>query len=352
MKFKFIKKHKRLLILIIILLALTGILIYNLFTKNKKTNEPNKPNTEQPKDKQEINPFDTESPLNGEMTTKGKAQRKPIGIMVENHPDARPQSGLDKAEIVYEMITEGGITRFLALYAANDVSEIGPIRSARVPFVNFAREYNACYAHVGGSGDALSLIDRTKGFCDLNQFFLGKYFWRDKSRYAPHNVYTTTDKLRSAAASKKYPLSSDYESWGFKDDENNGNRGEAQNITIDFSSISYKVGYTYDKESNFYLRKQGGVIHKDKKTKEQLKAKTVIIQKVSSLRDGEYTLIKHTSTGSATIYMDGKIINGTWKKFAENQRTKFYNESNQEIAFNRGPIWIEIASLGVNVLNK
>jgi flagellar basal body-associated protein FliL len=343
-------KKKKIIIISLILLIVLGVATYLLWPNNNSLGEV--PEKESSNDQIETNPLDTESPLNGEMTTKDKIEQRPVGVMIENHTDSRPQSGLEEAELVYEAITEGGITRFLALYQISDVSEIGPVRSARVPFVNFNNEYKACYSHVGGSAEAISLISSISGFCDLNQFYLGKYYWRDTKRYAPHNVYTTTDKLKTAINYKNYSDSANYTSWGFKDDSKEEERGDSQTITINFSSASYKVDYTYDKKGNVYLRKQAGLAHKDKNSGKQISPKTVIVQHVTSWRDGQYTLMTHTGTGKANIYMDGKLIKGTWKKFKDSDRTKFYDEEDQEMAFNRGPIWIEVATATVTESSK
>lgn len=344
------RKKKIIIILIVLLLIVAGAAAYFLWPREKKLEEvPQKSKNEE---KVETSPFDTESPLNGVMTTNKIAQRRPEAVVIENHPDARPQSGLDKADLVYEAITEGGITRFLAFYVVNDVSEIGPVRSARPYFVKFADEYNAFFAHVGGSGSALSLIDELNDFYDLNQFSLGKYFWRDKKRYAPHNVYTTTDMLREAGESKKWDANAEYEKWSFKDGKSTEDRGNTQKITIDFSSSSYKVDYYYDKEKNEYRRNLVGKEHIDKNSKNQIKTKNVIIQYVESWPKEQGIDIKNDGTEKAVIFMDGEKITGTWKKSGRKKRTMFYDENGNEIAFNRGPIWIEMASANVKITDQ
>jgi hypothetical protein len=102
------------------------------------------------------------APLSGRMVEKEKTTRKPIAVVVENHPDARPQSGLNDAALVFETFAEGGITRFLAVFQENDVANIGPVRSARPYFVEWATSLKALFAHVGGNIDALDLISSKK----------------------------------------------------------------------------------------------------------------------------------------------------------------------------------------------
>jgi hypothetical protein len=340
------KKNRKRLILVTIVstLSVFAIIFYLFYPGNKQIA---KSPDDQIQEQEEENPNNTESPINGIMTTKEKAAFRPVGVMIENHPDARPQSGLAEADLVYEMVTEGGITRFFAVFGSNSPKEMGPVRSARVPFVTFADEYNAFYAHVGGSAEALSLISKTKDFYDLNQFSLGKYFWRDSKRYAPHNVYTTVEKLQEAARSKRYDTNGTIDTWQFKDDEIKENRGQTQSVSIDFSSALYKVTWNYDKGTNSYKRLQAGKVMTDRITSKEIEAKTIIVQKVSSYTQGQYTLMKHIGTGKATVYMDGKIINGTWSKSAQGSRTKFYDENNIELKITRGPIWLEIATNGV-----
>lgn len=351
-------KKKIILILLGIFLGLTivGATAYFLWFNKKPVETPKE---EKPAEKTEVNPFDAESPLNGVMTTKEKAERRPVGVMIENHPEARPQSGLDKAGLVYEGVTEGGITRFLAFFVENDLDELGPIRSARTCFVRTADEYNAFYAHVGGNGDALALIAELDNFFDLNEFSLGKFFWRDKKRYAPHNMYSSTGSLRKAGESKKWNANAEYDKWSFKEDNSKESRGATQKISINFSSASYKVDYYYDLEKNEYKRNLANKEHTDKNSKEQIKAKTVIVQYTQSwvkpqeyAGDGNSTEIKNDGTGKAVIYRDGQKIIGAWKKLSRKQRTKFYDEAGNEVILNRGPIWIEYASNGVTVTDQ
>jgi len=352
------RKKKIIIALIILLLLAAAIVVaFFLWPKEKKLEEvlplPKK------EEKVEANPFDTESSLNGVLTTKEIAMRRPIAVVIENHPDSRPQSGLDKTGLVYEAVTEGGITRFLAFFVENDLQEIGPVRSARTYTVKFADEYNAFYAHVGGNGDALALIKELTSFYDLDEFGLGKFFWRDKKRYAPHNAYSSTDKLREAAKSKKWDINADYDKWLFKDEPKVEERGDGKKITIDFSSASYKVDYYYDKDNNVYKRNLAGKEHVDKNSKQQIKAKTVIIQYAQSWlkpgetpKEGQSTEIKNDGTGKAVIFMDGKKITSTWKKTSRKTRTKFFDENGDEIKFDRGPIWIEMATAGVQVTDN
>lgn len=297
----------------------------------------------------------TPSPLNGVYTTEEKARRRPIGVMIENHQGSRPQSGLDKADLVYETTVESGITRFLAFYVVSDVEEVGPVRSARAFFVDWAKETDSIYVHCGQSIPAADLLESySSSLCVINQFSYGSYFWRDKSRYSPHNLYTTTDKLRTAAQSAGCLTENTYDSWEFKDDPRRGVRPEGQTITIDFSNQYHKVEYSYDPDNNVYLRSLAGKPHKDKDTGVQISPKVVIVQHVerSTYRDREgfsRHRITTVGTGDAQVFMDGKKIEGTWKRGGLSDRARFYDSSGKEITFTRGQIWIEVVSSGMEV---
>lgn len=294
---------------------------------------------------------DTPCPLDGVMTTKERAERRPLGIMVENAPEARPQSGLDKASFIFETPSEGGITRFLVFYVENDASEVGPVRSARTYFVDWADEVRAIYGHCGGSAVATDALASDKYVCDINQFTYGSYFWRDNSRFAPHNLYTTTDKVRAAASSAKCSQKADYKGYQFKDDAKEEERGTAQTITVNFSSAIFQVVYNYDPEKNVYLRSIAGKPHNDKVTGAQLAPKSMVVMhadRITSPSDGtQQSHAVTTGTGAAEIYMDGKKITGTWKRASISDRTIFYDEVSKEVVFDRGQIWISVLPPGM-----
>ncbi len=148
------------------------------------------------------------SPLTGELIAQEGDAAKPVtAIMLENSPDARPQSGLKDAEIVYEAIAEGGVTRFLAVYQQHKPQLIGPVRSVRMYYVHWLTPYDASVAHIGGSAAALQLV-RNGSYRDIDQFFNAGSYWRANDRYAPHNVYTSFEKLDALNASKGYASSS------------------------------------------------------------------------------------------------------------------------------------------------
>lgn len=320
-------------------------------------------------------------PLNGAMKSK-KAKdawekRLPLAVMIENHTESRPQSGLSYADIVYEAVAEGGITRFMAVYlcALPDV-QVGPVRSARTYYLDWLSEYNdPLYAHVGGANtpgpaDALGQIIKY-GINDLNQFGIGfPTFWRDYERLGrsvatEHTMYSTTQKLWDVATKRswvnddKTNWEKGFISWKFKDDLKNvtATLPLATNINVDFwqSYNDYSVAWVYDATCSCYKRSNGGSPHTDLDNKQQLSAKNIVVQfeKQSNANDGyennAHLLYGTTGTGKALIFQDGKVIEGKWIKPTRLARTKYVDSKGAEINFNKGVIWIQTVPEGAKV---
>ncbi|MFA5070638.1 MAG: DUF3048 domain-containing protein [Patescibacteria group bacterium] len=281
--------------------------------------------------------------IDGVYDVRENRQLYPVAVMIENLVTVRPQAGLENANLVYEALAEGGITRFMAVYnLTSSIAKIGPVRSARPYFLDWVKEYNALYGHVGGSPLAMSLISTYDVF-NLDQFYDSRYFWRDKKIAAPHNVFTSSDLLIFALRDKKAPAEGNYEGYQFKEEAALGSRPtEQRNIAIDYSSFSYKVEYTYDREKNVYLRAQGGEPFVNQKN-EQMAAKNVVVQyvKTSVIEEGRLSMVT-IGEGQAVIFQDGKATAATWKKEGRNQRTLFYDETGKEIEFNAGQTWIQV----------
>jgi len=290
--------------------------------------------------------------IDGMYVPEDQSNYFPVAVMIENMVSSRPPSYLSKANVVYEALVEGGITRFMAIFAGQMVAipEMGPVRSARPYYLDWALEYGALYVHVGGSPQAFADI-RTHEVFDLNQFYNAQYFWRSDDRSAPHNLYTSGEKMAFALRDLEAEAEGSYTPWKFKKDEVVAQRiTEKKSITIDFSSVSYKVEYKYNSTENDYVRYQAGQIHRDKpvgeggdEDGEEIRAKNVIVQKVkTSLLDEERLTMETVGEGEALIFFDGTVINGTWKKGAKDSRTMFYASNGEEIEFNAGATWIEI----------
>ncbi len=280
------------------------------------------------------------SPLNGTEVTNAADSKRPVtAIMIENSPDARPQSGLKDAEVVYEAIAEGGITRFLALYQQNKPQLIGPVRSVRMYYVDWLAPYNASVAHVGGSAAALAEV-RNGSYRDIDQFFNAGSYWRATDRYAPHNVYTSFEKLDALNARKGY-TESNFTSFP-RTDGKASSTPDAKSININFSGALYDTHYDYDAASNTYLRSVGGAPHLDRE-KGQIAPSTVIAMVVNMslvMEDGYRESITTTGTGRAVIFQNGTATEATWHKADRASPLEFLDANNKPISLVRGQTWI------------
>jgi hypothetical protein len=274
--------------------------------------------------------------------------------MFDNAPGAYPQYGLSQADVVYEAFVEGGITRFMGLYWSQEADRLEPIRSARTPFVVWADEYGALYAHAG-EADTDNAANAGGQMQDWHIFDLNAFapvpssaFYRDDERYAPHNLATGTVPLRQAAMALGYAGSPTVASWLFKE----GGAGTAaapaaEGIEINFGGERIPwalVQWHWDPASKSYLRFQFGGPAVDANTQQQLRFTTVIVMQTSTevVDDSGHVLLGQLGSGPATVFLDGKEVEGTWKKADRQDRTRYYDAQGNEIALNGGPIFIEV----------
>lgn len=292
------------------------------------------------------------SPLTGEEVPQDKINRRSLAVMIENAPAARPQSGLDKADIVYEILAEGGLTRFMAIFLQNDTGMLGPVRSARPYFIERMFEYDAMYAFCGGSPAALDMV-KNERVASLNEFGVGKKaYWRIKDRKAPHNLYTDTEKLRKVGAQKGYEKSPNLPELEFlsKGEENEGGV-TAQQVVIGYPTKYSLVKWEYDPANMLYKRSEGGKVHRDAVTGKQLTASNIIVQYVrSSTIDTvgrlEFSMV---GRGRSVLFTGGKAYTGTWLKLGTKKQTYFYGENGEVLKLNPGQTWIEVVPTSTKV---
>lgn len=272
--------------------------------------------------------------------------------MIENSVDARPQSGLRAAEIVYEAIAEGGISRFMAVYQTSKPNYLGPLRSARLTFVHLAKQYNCTYIHVGGADNAIREI-RNGGYREMDgDVQMNKYASRKISpgRYAPHNVYTRFVWIDQFNFNKGWTTSAFTPFARIQPDTvNEISVRDATKINIKLSGDnSYNPHFDYDAATNTYLRShQRGGAHLDKEEngqKFQIAPTVVIAMRVHVIpRQGDVNGYKDHVTygeGEAFVFQDGTVTAATWRRNSPADPLKFYNSNNEEILLNRGQTWI------------
>lgn len=301
-------------------------------------------------------PRDKENPINGELYTakeyKDMLSRFPIAIMIDNHIDARNQSGYLDADLVYETLAEGGITRNMMILWGRSAKELGPIRSARQYFIEWMYPFDTLYMHVGWASSTDPRVDAGGNMIKLGVRTMDRAgtYWRSKEKFAPHNAYSSSEILYNKAPTFGYTgAPKEIESWQFKKDAKIGERGPESTVSIVFferlnNGGLYDVTWTYDPEKNVYLRSINNTPHIDQNYGTQVYAKNVIIDRVEMISTYDskgHIIITTIGEGDSIILRDGQITKGRWKKPAIENRTRYYDASGEEIEFNRGITWIE-----------
>lgn len=329
-------------------------------------------------------------PLNGDLfTAPEKAawiKQRPLAVMIENSVDARPQSGLGFADVVYEAVAEGGITRFMALFYCNaalaDHLTVAPVRSARIYFVNLVSEYDALYTHVGGAGncDDPNVDERAKALCAIQRFkikdmdemgragdFKTCHRLTDRLDHdvaMEHTMACWLDTLYTAGAKwgwtnvdeKGVAWDINFVPWKFKTAADKTTGSPATSISYMFwGSVnrqfqsSYDVSWAYSAATNSYTRSNGGTVSTDLNTKQPLVFKDVVVEFAAETSTGDlegHMLYAVIGTGKAIIFQDGIAVPATWSKLTRTSRTIFKDASGKEIKFNPGPMWISIVPSG------
>lgn len=282
--------------------------------------------------------------LDGVLVPTSIASLAPRAVMIENHPDARPVSGLSKASIVIEAPVEGGITRYLAFFAASTtLPQVGPVRSARPYYVDWADGWNASYFHVGGSPDALEKISSLDGFIDVNEFAYGNSFWRDQTRSAPHNVYTKNELMDAILAKKGAASSTAPVAWHFQDAASSTDRGTVDEIRIPYGGV-FNVRWDFDPERGVYARSLSGVAQKDRDGSFVEAENIIVIKTEQQVLDATGRLrVRTTGSGEAVAYRDGKRFVLRWRRSA-GEPIRFESTDGTEFIFTRGRTWIQVTT--------
>jgi hypothetical protein len=281
----------------------------------------------------------------------------PMAVIIDNASPARPQSGLQSASLVYEALVEGGITRFMAIFDQGSVTQIGPVRSSRAYFLEWLAEYDAAYAHAGGSPEALSNI-RKERVHDINGIGnAAGSFGRDRTRPAPHNLYTSSFNIYKTIVANNWKYSdAQITPWLFSKvgDPAPTDAKVANKVTMYFTGTtkSTQIIYTYDAAKGGYLRSQAGQPHKDRLTNAQILVKNLVIQNISnSIGVGEKgrLTMKVNGTGKAKIIENGTVREVTWSKTSPEARTIFTGVDGNPATFSPGNTWVEVLPEGRTV---
>ena len=354
------KKCRRLKMILLItsgilMLALAGFLIWKfVFNAGEKSTDD---------DSVQVEPVRYFSPLTGmEIPDSDLADRTVFAVIIDNSVAARPQSGLKEAGVVFEAVSEAGATRFVALYQEAEPEIIGPIRSVRSYYLEWVASFDPAVAHVGGSDEALTMINSGTHGVSFNEFFHDTTFWRAQDRWAPYNTYTNFERLfKLAEVSDK--TTSNFTGWARKD--NGGWECECSNeyedistcdceqpisrINIAISTGAFAVSYEYDESTNTFRRFQGGVPHVDRE-KGQISPNVVIAMRVNqTVALNGYTRIQAIGSGDVYIFQNGEVERGRWQKDSARSQLRFLDQNDEEIKLNRGQTWITAVPQGRDV---
>ena len=348
-KNKMRRSTKIIIFLLLVIIIAGGILAYQIFTKQNTPidNEENQEVASEPE------PESVPEPAKQIQIYKG--EDRPIAVMIDNHTGAWPQAGLNKAYMVYEIIVEGGETRLMALFKGQDLSTIGPVRSSRHYFLDYAMENDAIYVHYGWSPQAQSDISKF-GINNINGITeSSEIFWRSKEKSAPHNAVTSTEKILKSANAKKYRTTSTKESvLNYVADEFELESETIANKVVIPHSELQKVSYEYDAEKKVYNRYARNKAQKDWTTGDAVQTKNIIITMCDN-----YTLadkenkgrqgLKNIGTFNGYYITNGKAIKIKCIKSDRNKQTIYQDLDGNEINVNDGNTFVHICPTNSNI---
>ncbi len=291
--------------------------------------------------------------LTGEMIEEEDALKRPIAIVINNIKKALPQSGISKAGIYYEVLAEGDITRIIAIFDKFDTEKIGPVRSARHYFIDFALNHDALFVHHGASDLGYKAF-KTQKIDHLDGQFDDPAFWRDQARFKVPGMYEhssyTNPKIIMAEAEKQSIRMNEFEDtrdkygFTFNFEQKAPDSGLLANkVTVRFSP-NYTSVFAYDETSKLYKKFQGTEPHIDEETGEQLAVSNILIQEtkmhVINGDDAGRRDVQLIDSGKGFLATNGKYIPVAWKKVSHDSPTEWFYESGAKLNLNVGKTWI------------
>lgn len=296
-------------------------------------------------------------PLTGLEAVSAEAiSRRVVSIKVENSREARPQSGLQSADVVYETVTEGGVTRFNALFHSAEPAVVGPVRSARLSDVHIVPQYNALFGFSGASTSVNAKV-RASGIDNLSEDAgVTKPFTRSSKRARPHNLYTSVSELRAEAGRRGMEMTAQVTGLAFEKPSSTTTGTPIVSVDIPFSSYN-KVTWTYDSDTQTYLRANNGKPFTDEATGAQVSASNVVVlwakyNAASRDKAGSVTYdVALTGNGRAAVFHDGQVFNGVWEAGADAPPV-FKAEDGSQIRLRPGNTWFQVVNTSVNIAMK
>lgn len=282
---------------------------------------------------------------------RGAVAARPFAVMLDNHPDAYPQAGLNEAALVFEALAEFGITRYMAVFVpgiSGDLPTLGPVRSARPYFVEWAKGLRAIYVHAGGSPEGTLLAETAQELINMDALrrVSGPYFRRSAERSAPHNLFTSSAEIGAFGAAQQTVPAEGLSEIGFvlKNEAPLEQRPASQTLSYWFIYRESYVGWSYDTASNSYRYFRQQRPHVDAVTGAQVRTTNLIVLEVPERRipgDAKGRIEQQViGEGRARIFRDGTVVEGIWRKPAGFAQLQLYGLDGAEIALNPGPTWI------------
>jgi hypothetical protein len=266
---------------------------------------------------------------------------------------------MDRADLVYELLVEGGITRFLAVYHRHEADWIEAVRSARTPMLYIARELGAVVGHVGAASvEGPADADSQFGWWGVHHFdgdISKAPFWRDKRRAAPHNAVTSTFELRGHAFGLGWSGPAELSPWLYQDEgaEESEAHEVAASLGYGFALVfpaqgTMNAAWTYDAGANLYVRRMAGAPHVDGLSGAQLTARNVVMQFVPAWQGSRqgHILYDLIGEGRACIFRNGRTFEAVWTKGSREDRTRYWHPSGEEFRFNPGTAWVALIPAG------
>lgn len=291
------------------------------------------------------------NPLTGIATGAQEWRNRPVvAIKVGNSSPERPQAGLDKADLIFEELVEGDVTRFMALFSTNSVARVGPVRSVRSVDPDLLAPIGGLLSGSGGVPPVINKLRSTPGLSDVGAKSLAAPYRRDGSRRAPYNLYTSTDALLEGRSGSP-PGSPIFSFLSTADDPTTGGQETANKVSFSFAGSSTQIGYDFDNETGKYKRNVNGSAHNVEGVNgpQQLVFRNILVQMVNvttgSTRDqsgASSREIQVTGSGSAVLFRGGKALRGSWQRSSVGEATKFIDGSGQPLRLAPGESIVEL----------
>ncbi|MBK5210810.1 MAG: DUF3048 domain-containing protein [Coriobacteriia bacterium] len=279
-------------------------------------------------------------------------KKRPISVKIENSNPARPQKGLNSADIVYETMVEGGITRFNCIFQSKLPKELGPVRSARLSDIWIVPQYGAMFYFSGANSQVAARV-KNRGINDMSQSKAPSLYHRISFKSAPHNLYMSTKSAYKLAEAKGFSTTFDKKGLDFGTPSTEATK-TATTITIPFSYYA-KITWKYDTSTNTYLRFNSGAAHKDGATGEQVNATNVVVlwakYTTQTKLDHAGSVTYDTAlggSGKAAVFKDGTRTDVTWEA-DKNTPPHFTDKDGNTVKLNPGKTWFEVPNTGIKI---